>query len=364
MRHDLQYLIALTKVPLVGAVTAKNLISYCGGAEAVFRATKKQLLAIPNVGERLAQNILESDTLTEAEQELKKLERYEISAHYYLEQHYPQRLKNYHDCPLLLFTKGNVALNATRTVAIVGTRTPTHHGKEFCEQLVETLVPYQVQIISGLAYGIDITAHKKCVATQTPTIGVLGHGLQRIYPHAHKSIATQMTNNGGLLTEYAADVPPDREHFPMRNRIIAGMSDAVIVVETATEGGSIITANIANEYNKDVFAVPGRTSDVFSAGCNNLIKQNKAHLITSAADVAYIMQWELLDSTKNIQPKLFEPLSAEEERITNIIRQKQPIGIDAIAFEANKSQSQLASLLLQLEFKGIVKSLPGKLYAL
>lgn len=361
---ELLYQIALTKIPLVGAVTARNLVSYCGNARSVFSASKKQLLKIPNVGERIAENIIQTGILQEAEKELQFIEKERIQTFFYLDQNYPDRLKHYADSPVLIYYKGTSDLNHTRIVGIVGTRQPTPQGVGICEEIVEGLKPYNVLILSGLAYGIDSAAHRKSVELDIPTIGVLGHGFQTIYPAQHRTLAAKMTFNGGLLTEFPSNTLPDREHFPMRNRIIAGMCDALVVIETAIRGGSMITAYMANEYNKDVFAIPGKVKDKLSQGCNHLIKTHKALLLESADDIAYVMRWEENDAPKLIQHQLFVELEPLEKIIVDLLQQSTEIGIDKLTYETRLSGSEMASLLLNLEFKGVIKSLPGKRYTL
>ena len=362
------YEIALLKIPKVGAVTAKNLISYCGGAEEVFKTKKKDLLKIPGIGVTVADSILAQTTLQFAETECHFIEKHQLQALFFTDKNYPQRLRNYPDSPPLLYYKGNADLNQARVVAIVGTRSPTEHGKNLCEEIVADLKPYNVLITSGLAYGIDVTAHKQCLHLDIETIGVLGHGLRRIYPPAHRSVAQQMTTQGGLLTEYTSDGEPDREHFPARNRIIAAMCDALIVVETAAKGGSMISAEIANEYNKDVFAVPGRVRDKFSQGCNQLIKNHKAQLIESAADLIGILRWDAADALpkKNLQQQLFIELDPHEQRVVEILRSGGDLGvvIDKISYQSNMTPSETSALLLGMEFKGVVRSLVGKRYVL
>jgi len=360
---DLLYQIALTQAPLVGAVTARNLVSYCGSARGVFQASKKELLKIPGIGERTVQAILQKDYFEAAEAEIRFIERHNIQPLFYLDKNYPERLRHFPDSPVMLYCKGDVDLNAPRTVGIVGTRQPTVHGISVCEELVESLADYQVLIVSGLALGIDATAHRKSLETGQPTLGVLGHGLSQIYPYRHKQLAGQMIEQGGgILSELGHQSGPEREHFPMRNRIIAGISDAVVVVESGISGGSIITAKMANGYNKDVFAVPGRLNDKMSLGCNHLIKTNQAHLLESVADLAYIMRWEESSQGRNIQPQLFVELSEQEQLIVNLLHERSELGIDALTFEAGIAHSEMASLLLNLEFKGVIRSLPGKRY--
>jgi DNA processing protein len=362
MRSDLLYYIALTKVPKIGPVIAKNLISYCGSAEAIFMESAEKLEKIPGIGNTLSGSILRSDTLKLAEKELEFAFKNDIKILTFHDAAFPRRLSYFESCPIVIYTKGNTDFNHHRTVAVVGTRTPTENGRIFCEKLIEGLIQYNVLLVSGLAFGVDATAHKSCVANKVATLGVLGHGLDRIYPQQHQSLAAKMMSNGGIMTEFTQGTLPDKENFPMRNRIIAAMSDVVVVIESKRKGGSIITAEFANEYNKDVFAVPGRVTDEFSEGCNKLIKQNKAHLIESVADIAYIMRWEEIDTGKNIQASLFVELDETEQKIVDIIRVSKEISIDNLTYKLNIPPSEVSSLLLTMEFKGIVRSLPGKKY--
>ena len=361
---ELLYKIALTLIPQVGPVLARTLVSYCGSPRAVFEASKRELLKVPGIGAHLASNILKQEALARAEQELQFIDEHGIKALFYLDEHYPRRLQPYADSPVVLYYKGEAALNAERIVAIVGTRRPTAHGMRACEELVEGLMPYGVTIVSGLAYGIDVAAHRKCVELGIPTIGVLGHGLKYIYPPTHYNVAQAMIAKGGVLSEFPGSTEPEREHFPMRNRIIAGLCDALIVVETARKGGSMISAEIANNYNKDVFAIPGRVRDPYSEGCNFLIKAHRAALIESAADIAYVMRWDELDSAKVIQQQLFVEMTEAEKSIVDLLAQKGEVSIDHLAAASGKANSELASLLLELEFKGMVRTLPGKRYIL
>lgn len=361
---SIQHQIALTLIPQVGAVTAKTLVSYCGSAEAVFRATKKELRKIPSIGPSTIDYIQTSEALQLAEREMEFMERYNVSALFYTHPQYPTRLQQCNDAPAILFFNGSNAdlLNAERIISIVGTRQPTEPGKMICEELVDGLRKYNVLILSGLAYGIDITAHRKCCAINLPTIGVLGHGLGSIYPSQHRSVAQKMLENGGLLSEYTHDTKPERENFPMRNRIIAGMSDAVLVVETAASGGSMITAEIAIRYEKEVFAVPGRLADAKSAGCNYLIKNNKARLIENAADLAAVLQWDEKGRKSSQQMQLFFDLDPIERVVMDIIRNAPEIAIDQLSIAAQLSPGDLAARILALEFRGALKTLPGKRY--
>lgn len=362
---ELLFRIALTKIPMVGAVTTKNLISHCGSAEAVFKAQKKELLNVPNVGLGIAENILNQNVLKWAEKEMSFIEKNAIKVLFHTDADYPKRLREENDCPVLLFYKGTADLNHARTVAIVGTRKPTAYGLRMTEEITEGLKSYNTLVISGLALGVDVAAHRKCVEINIPTIGVMGSGMQRIYPTQNTDIAHRMCSNGGLLTEYPSDEGPDAKHFPMRNRIIAGMCDALVVVETAAQGGSMITAHMGVGYGKDLFAVPGRAGDKMSQGCNNLLKQRKAHFIESAADIASIMRWDDTGTNAVIQPELFVEMSEKERVIVDIMKQyEKGVLIDTLSFQSQISHSSMAGLLLGLEFKGVVRSLPGKRYAL
>jgi DNA processing protein len=364
MPDSLQHQIALTLVPQVGAVTAKLLISYCGSAEAVFHASKRELLKIPGIGIGTANSIHTAEPLARAERELTFLEQHGVNAFFYTHEHYPARLRQCYDCPPMLYFKGSSPdlLSARRIVAIVGTRQPSEYGKALCEELVDGLRPFNVLVVSGLAYGIDIAAHRKATALEMPNIGVLGHGLGNIYPSQHRSTALKMIENGGLLTEYIFDTKPDREHFPMRNRIIAGICDALVVVETATTGGSMISAELASQYERDTFAIPGRAHDIKSAGCNLLIKTNRARLAESAADLAAALRWDESAKQSNIQIALFPDLSPAETGLLDIIREKPEIPIDQLTIAAQLPPGELASLILGLEFKGVIRTLPGKRY--
>ncbi|TDG36581.1 DNA-protecting protein DprA [Pedobacter changchengzhani] len=357
--------IALTFIKSIGPVNAKNLLAYCGSAENVFSATKAQLLQIPGIGQKTVEAILNTNALKRAEEELLFVEKHGIEVLFFSDENYPKRLKNCIDSPVLLYFKGKADLNHTRILSIVGTRNATEYGKNLCKQLCEVLAPYNVLIISGLAYGIDVTAHKECIANDITNIGVLGHGLDRLYPQLHKSVSQKMVLNGGLLTEYPTQTNPDRQNFPQRNRIIAGIADATIVVEASIKGGALITAEIANSYNKDVYAFPGRTTDVFSEGCNFLIKTNRAGLINNAKDLIYYLGWddEVKQQKISAQTTLKLNLTANEQKVVDTLQNGQ-LAIDELAIALNIQQSKLAIVILTLEMQGIIVSLPGKVYKL
>jgi DNA processing protein len=357
--------IALTFIKGVGDITIKQLVSYCGSAEGVFKSTKKSLEKIPGIGSKTAQSIVSLDAFARAEEELIFIDKYKIKSLFYLNNDYPKRLKNCIDSPTILYYKGTANLNNEKVVSIVGTRNATAYGRNICEKLIDGLKQHNLLISSGLAYGIDIAAHKYALQLGVETVGVLGHGLDRIYPALHRPIAEKMLTQGGLLTEFPSKTNPERSNFPKRNRIIAGMADATIVIEAARTGGALITAEIANSYNKDVFAVPGRLEDEVSEGCNFLIKTNRAHLLSKPEDIEYIMGWFTQTNTHHkIAPKLFIDLSPEEQKIVDIIRDNTSIGIDDLQSKLEMPQSKLAMFLLTLEMQSVIISLPGKVYRL
>jgi DNA processing protein len=362
--EDLLYKIALTRIPRVGSVTARTLVAYCGSAQAIFEARKKELRQIPGIGDQLVQYILSKEALLEAEQELPLLERYGIQALYYQDAAFPERLRRLDQAPVLLYYRGNASLNHLRTVGIIGTRRPTPQGLAQVEQLVEGLLPYQPLIVSGMAYGIDIAAHRAALRCGLPTIGVLGHGLRHLYPSKHRQTATEMLEQGGLLSEFPFFTQPDGRHFPMRNRIVAGLCDSILVVESPRRGGSMITAKFANQYNRDVLAIPGRTNDLRSKGCNWLIKTHQAALLENAEDVAYLAGWERNGRPVAQQMSLFEALSEEEKIVVNLLRQVDSLHIDRLSLESKLPSGLLVTILLDLECKGVLRSLPGKRYLL
>ena len=364
MAQSLLHCIALTLLPRVGDIAAKKLIAHCGSAEAVFEAKKSHLLKIPGMGEITASAISKHTSFARAEKEMSFLFKNNIQAFSYWDAGYPNRLKNCQDAPVVLYTKGNGDLNAERMISIVGTRTPSDYGKKVGPALVHELQKYQATIVSGLAYGVDIMAHKSSLQYELPTFAVLAHGLDRIYPAVHKSLAQSMLEKGGWITDFMSETNPDKENFPKRNRIIAGLSDAVIVIEAGKKGGALITAEIANSYNRDVMAVPGKLKDPFSEGCNYLIKTHKAALIETAEDIANLLNWQKQSSKKQNQPKLFFDLNPEEEILLKSFQFKQKLAADELMVLSNLPMSKVSSALLNLEFNGVVKSLPGKIYQL
>lgn len=363
MTNDLLYQIALTLVPNIGNVHAKALVNIYGDAQSIFKAKKKDLENIEGIGTVRANSIKAFDNFHSSEEEVAFIEKYKIIPLFIADKKYPQRLLNCYDSPVLLFYRGNADLNASKIISIVGTRNNSDYGKNVCEKLIEDLAGENILIVSGLAFGIDTVAHKASIKNNLATVGVLAHGLDRIYPTQNKSLAKQMTEQGGLLTEFLSNTNPDKQNFPKRNRIVAGMCDAVIVIETGKKGGSLITAELGNNYNKDVFAIPGRVSDSKSEGCNYLIKNNKAALINNADDLMEMMNWKALkNKAAKKQRELFIELSAEEKNIVDILQAEDSVHIDQLYFKSGLSSSAVAAALLMLEMQGVVASLPGKIY--
>ncbi|WP_207532813.1 DNA-processing protein DprA [Desertivirga arenae] len=357
--------IALTLIPGVGSVNSKLLLKHFGGVEELFTASKAQLMAIPGIGEKTAQNIRQKEFFKRAEKEIEFIERYKIQTFFIADESYPQRLRNCYDAPVLLYYKGNANLNHSKIISIVGTRRATAYGKELTQKLVEDLKKHDVVVVSGLAHGIDGIAHRECLKNEVPTVGVVGHGLDRIYPAQHRSIAEKMVSSGGILTEFLSETNPDRENFPKRNRIVAGMTDATIIVEASLTGGALITAELADSYNRDVFAYPGDVNNEYSAGCNHLIKTNRANLITGIRDIEYLLGWNPPEDVESLkQLSLILALEPEEQRIVEILGIRKTAGVDELSVLAEMPQSKLVVTLLNLEMKGVLTGLPGKMYKL
>lgn len=367
--HQLQEAIAITLLPNVGSKHAKNLIAHCGSPRAVFEEKKQNLLKIPGIGAHVVEGVTREKVMERAEKEVNYILKHHIKTHYFLDKTYPQRLRNCEDGPLVLFQLGKVDLNPPKVLAVVGTRNSTSYGEQITRQFCEDLAPYQPLLVSGLAYGIDITAHKGALQNKIPTAGVVAHGLDRLYPELHRKTAQQMIKDGGgLVTEFLTETNPDRENFPMRNRIIAGMCDAVVVVEAAKKGGALITAKLANSYSREVFAFPGRITDEFSEGCNNLIKSNLACLINSVKDFEYLLNWKKNNSKvspKSVQKELFVELSAPEKKVVEALRAAGgEMALEILCMQTEMPVSQILSHLMSLELHGLVSNKPGKMYAL
>ena len=362
----LKYQIAITLIKGIGPALAKNLIAYLGGVEAVFKEKKSNLEKIPGIGPVLSGSIVSQDVIRRAEAEIDFIQKNKIQSFFFTEKTYPYRLKECDDSPVMLYYKGDTNLNEGRFVAVVGTRNATEYGKDFCKEFIKDLaqkIPKLI-VVSGLAYGVDICAHKAALEAGMPTIAALGHGLDRIYPGQHRATAVKMVQQGGLITEFLSQTIPDKQNFVQRNRIIAGMSDALMVIESGARGGALITAELANDYNRDVFALPGRITDPWSAGCNMLIKKNRAILIESADDMIQSMNWEVSNNKREVtQAALFEELTDEELRVIARLREyPDGINVNELTIALNIPYSRLSSQLLAMEFKGLVKCLPGGMY--
>jgi len=361
---SLKHKIALGLIPGIGDINARKLVSYFGSVEAVFQESFNNLIRIKGIGSGLAKYISDRSYLEVAEEEADYVTKNNIRTFFYLDNDYPFRLRQCDDSPVVFFFKGTCDLDGAKILGVVGTRSATIRGKEMCDKIIGGLAAGHPEliIVSGLAYGIDVAAHKAALSNNLSTIGVLGHGLKTLYPAIHKSTAGQILKKGGLLTDFMSDTLPERNNFLKRNRIIAGLSDAVIVVESGIKGGALITADIAASYNRDVFAVPGRPDDQWSAGCNNLIKTNKAALIECSDDIEYFLAWKPEKSVQAVQRSLFSELDDTEKRIFELLSKENELNIDAISRSLDFPVHKLSSILLQMEFKGLVKFYPGNLY--
>lgn len=367
MTTDLLYQLALTEVPNVGCVQSKILTQHFGEAEKIFKSKQHVLEKIEGIGTVRAGSIKNFNNFSKAEEEIKFIEKFRIRPLFLTDKDYPQRLLNCYDPPTLLFYKGNADLNVSKIIAVVGTRAHTDYSKKITDGLIRELSVQKILVVSGMAYGVDAIAHKAAVRNNLSTVGVLGHGLDQIYPPDHSNLAKDMLKNGGgLLTEFRSKTKPDKHNFPTRNRIVAGMSDATIVIESGIKGGSMVTAELANGYNKDVFAFPGRVTDNKSAGCNYLIKSNKAMLLTDAQQLIEIMGWEGKTQKSKVksQKEIFIELSKDEKIIIDILNEKETVHIDEINLRSGLSTSAIAAAILNLEFQNVVKGLPGKMYKL
>lgn len=360
---ELTAVLRLQNVPNIGDITAKKLIAHCGGPEAVFSEKLLHLEKIEGIGTLMLRGLQDRQHLEAAQREMAYLRKHAIEWSYFMDADYPAYLKHCIDGPILLFKRGQVDFETNRTISIVGTRNVTSYGLNFCEELVAQLAPLNPTIVSGYAYGVDICAHKAAIKNGLQTIGCLAHGLNQTYPPSHARFNQDMEKKGGFVTEFWSTSKPDRENFLRRNRIIAGLSVATVVIESAEKGGSLVTADIACSYNRDVFAVPGRSSDSFSVGCNNLIKQQKAHMLTSPADLVYMLGWDLeLPKSKPVQKQLFVELDPYEESIYGFLQKTGKQQLDSISLKCELPVYRVSSTLLNMEMKGVIRPLPGKLY--
>jgi DNA processing protein len=360
--EELIYFLALQKTKGIGDKNAKKLIKFCGSAKAVFAEKQQNLLKIDGIGTFKLKGLKEKSLLKKAETEFDFIKKNNIQLTTFIDKNYPENLKHCTDSPLLFFSKGNINFKQRHILSIVGTRNMTNYGRSVLEKLIAEIKKYNPLIISGLAYGVDVFAHQLAMKNNLQTVAVLAHGLDIMYPKTHHKEATKMQENGGLLTDFWSGSKPDRENFIKRNRIVAGLSQATIVIESAAKGGSLITADIASSYNRDVFALPGRVTDIYSSGCNNLIKTNKAAILTSAKDLAYILNWETDFKEKSIQKQLFVELDETEKFIYNYLLKEGKQTLDIIALHCNLPIYKISSILLNLELKSVIKPLHGKLF--
>lgn len=361
------YQIGLTMINGVGDILSRHLLQTLGDVEAIFTEKQQLLRKIQGIGSAIATEIGRPEVLLRAEKELSFVEKNHISTYFIEDEAYPTRLKECPDSPVLFYFKGNANLENTHIVSIVGTRQATDYGREQTDKLISGLAAAfpDLLIISGLAYGIDVCAHRSALAHRLPTIGVLAHGLDRIYPPTHRGVAIEMLQHGGLLTDFPSETNPDRPNFVRRNRIVAGMADTTVVIESSEKGGSLITADIAFSYGRDVYTFPGRTTDLHSKGCNTLIRQNKAGLITSASDLISAMCWDVgRKAQAPVQTQLSFPDPENENPVISLIRRSKEIHINDLATAMNMPVYELSSVLFELEMSGLIKVMPGNIYKL
>ncbi len=366
MDNNILYKIALTQIEGIGPVLAKNLVSYCGGVKEIFEQKKRTLSKIPGVGLLLADEIKKDSVFKNADKILKSVIKNNTGILFYLDEDYPSRLKHINDGPILLYFQGTQSFNSKRSLGIVGTRNATNRGKAICDSIVNELKDYDVTIVSGLAFGIDAAAHRSAIKYNIPNIAVMGNGINITYPSQHQKLRSNISLNGDVISEFPLDTKPDKGHFPMRNRIIAGLSDALLVVESDIRGGSIITAKMAFDYNKDVFAIPGRIEDRYSRGTNSLIKNNIAYLTESAADIAKMMNWNKTNEITAVQMQMFAELTAGEQKVFDILKnsENESMSVDEIHYASQFTMGELASILLNLELKGMIENMPGARYSI
>ncbi|HUH51234.1 MAG TPA: DNA-processing protein DprA [Flavobacterium sp.] len=361
--NQLFHTLALMRTEGIGDISAKKLLAHFGSAEQMFSATKKDFKGISRFNKSLAENILNKSTFKRAEQEVLFVEREQLKTHFYQGDDYPEKLRHCADAPILLFSSGDFDMKNPKVLSIVGTRKSTSYGVSFCKELLRDLASLNPLIVSGFAFGTDISAHLAALDNKLQTVGVLAHGFDRIYPAEHKKHIAKMNQSGGFLTEFWSESTPVKENFVRRNRIVAGISEATIVIESASKGGSLITANLANDYSREVFAVPGKVTDFYSQGCNDLIRTQRANLITSAQDVLYLLNWDLsIKKEKVIQKELFLDLDPEQKKIYDHLQTHGKDLLDMIARSCEMPVYKVASVLFDLELKGLIRPLQGKMF--
>ncbi len=361
-QQELLSLLALKKAPLIGDIMAKKLIRIYGSAQAVFEQSYREIASIEGLGDKKAQFIKATDLFSRAEEELKFIEKEQLKYRVYYNDDYPERLRYCVDGPIIFFENGTINWDNPYTLSIVGTRQITSHGAAFLEKFMAAIAPLQPTIISGYAYGVDILAHRLAVEHGLQTIAVMAHGLNQTYPRNHAAYNDEVKQNGGFISDFWSSDTFDRKNFLGRNRIIAGLSEATVVIESASKGGSLVTAQLAGDYNREVFAVPGRVNDKYAAGCNALIKQAKAHLLTTGADIPYILGWK--ERSQAVQKQLFVELDKDERAVFSFLKTTDKELLDIIALNVKMPVHKVASILMGMELKGVVKPLPGKLFML
>lgn len=364
MKEEQIFQIALTMIPEIGAINTRSLLAGLGSASAIFQAKKKELSFVDGIGERKAKLIKDFSDFNAAEKELSFLFKNNYQIVFQTDELFPKRLLNCYDAPILLFFNGRANLNAAKVISIVGTRNNSEYGKQVTEEFIAALPTENLLILSGLAFGIDAIAHRAALKNGISTIGVLAHGLDRIYPSLHRNLSKEMLLNGGLLTEFRKGSLPDKHNFPKRNRIVAGMADVTVVIETACKGGSMITADLANNYNRELFAIPGKINDTKSSGCNQLIHDNKANLFTNTTDFLEWMGWQEKTVTPKKQRILFYEFTKDELLIADLLRSYDAKPVDELYLKSGLSSSAFAAAILSLELQGAVASMPGKMYRL
>ncbi|WP_299678143.1 DNA-processing protein DprA [uncultured Tenacibaculum sp.] len=362
LEKELLAVLRLQSTPKVGDIISKKLIRTLGSASQIFKEKKSALLKIDGIGEYIVQHLLNEKTHLLAAKELEYILKQNISYSYCFDADYPKNLQNCTDAPLLFFYDGKLNWKTDRIISIVGTRNMTNYGREFCRNFIEDIAKYNPLIVSGLAYGVDICAHQAAIDCDLQNIAVLAHGLNEIYPKRHKQFLPKIMNNGGIISEFWHNEQPMRENFLKRNRIVAGMSKATIIIESAERGGALVTADIANSYHRDVFAVPGKVTDYYSKGCNNLIKSNQAHLLSSAEDLIKMLNWDVQEKPIVKQTELFVNLNELEQKVYDYLLKNGKQLLDVIALDCEIPVYKLSSLLLQMELRGIIKPLPGKMF--
>lgn len=361
---ELRYVLALSQLPGIGSVWGKMLIEKFEGPRNVFTHWKEGLKSDSRLAGIIREGIKDRAIWKRTDEELEFIGKFRLKVLYFQDPDYPQKLRDCRDSPMYLFYKGSACLNSAKIIGVVGTRSATDYGKSVTRELVSGLKGEVSLVVSGLAYGIDTCAHRAALDFGIETVGVLGHGMDRIYPDNNKTLAGKMLQQGGLVTEFFSRTLPDRENFPQRNRIIAGLCDAVIVVEAAGEGGALITADLADSYGRTVYAVPGRIGDLRSGGCNLLLKRKKAEVFMNAGDLLLDMGWRIAEEKPPPPlPRLFVPLTRDEEIIVGLLSKEGEMPVDEIVKRSGLSAGMTLAALLNLEIENVIKCKPGKMYS-